>query len=207
MYFHLRFPGCIQDQVFSLKKQQNSIMKSKYSLIGFAVQALNAVSTRDPIESKCNPYFPLWWTPGGQKAGWTPACSLWQCTCSWGTVGSPACSHTRRDCGAAGLPWRFSSQNFFSCFVASAGTGTTEGFIRLQHWAALTVRVLLTRSSASQSQQQTVLVVLPVRSVWPDRQYVDLHPFISQKRFLEDDLDPSIAHMTMGYIFSSYNVS
>lgn len=41
------FPGWIQDQVFSLQKHQNSIMRSKYFLIGFAVQALDAVSTRD----------------------------------------------------------------------------------------------------------------------------------------------------------------
>lgn len=47
MYFHLMFPGCIQDKAFLLKKHQNAIMKSKYSLIGFAVQALKALSTRD----------------------------------------------------------------------------------------------------------------------------------------------------------------
>lgn len=43
MYFHLMFPGCIQDKDFLLKKHQNAIMKSKYSLTGFAVQALKAV--------------------------------------------------------------------------------------------------------------------------------------------------------------------
>lgn len=66
------------------------------------------------------------------------------------------------------------------------------------------MHILLTRSSASQSQQQTVLVVLAGRAVWPDRQCIDLHPFISQKRFLKDDLDPPVAHMTMA---PCYNMS
>lgn len=140
-------------------------------------------------------------------AGWTPACRWWQCACSWGTMGSPACRHTRTDCGTvwAVLPWQFSSQNVFNCFVATAGTGTTKGFICLKHWFPLTVHTLLTTSSASHSQQQTVLSCQwgqcgQIGNVWV------CNPSLFRKDFY-NIIWSHLLYMTMGYIFASYSMS